>query len=320
MAWLYVPGMEALNWELNESYQEQEPFVMWRGNVLPFNTLSKKWKKVAWMTRLSGLTSKPSEANSGVEKWIGSLEDSHVNPILELENNWGKKTQETYGSILSESLGKCDQDSYSLRMFQTSLNFDLIKLSLTSINWGMMLHGVLWQLPTLGPCTEEEGGSSLVFGTLIPTPTTQGNAQVAGQYSKKTGTTLAGYVKMKEYGVMWPTPTTKGWGHASEGQTAALIKKVEKGILSIQEAEKMLNLKDIRNHRTFKKMFPTPAARDFKGPYPRKNGGGLPDLVEEWKMNGEGNSMNGGRLNPEWVAWLMGLPIGWINSEYSEME
>ena len=29
-------------------------------------------------------------------------------------------------------------------------------------------------------------------------------------------------------------------------------------------------------------------------------------------------SGNGGKLNPEWVGWLMGFPPGWINLEDSE--
>lgn len=343
MAWLYVPDMEGLNLELSECFQNPEPFVMLRGKPSRFNTLSRKWKKGGWITRLSGLTSKPSTASLGVEKWICSLEDSHASPIQVLENKWGKKTQETYGPILLESLGRCDQDSYSLKMFQMSLTCDYLKLSLTSINWGIMLHGVLYRLPKLAHRIEEGVGSSLQFGTLIPTPNAADGLRTNNHHQR-------GNLTLKGYAETWPTPTTKGWGHAAQGQTAALIKKVEKGIITIQEAEKMLNLKDLTNHRTWKKMFPTPskmdaqksgnykpenksqagkslvslakanfptpAARDWKGPYPRKNGGGLPDIVEEWKKNGEGDLMNGGRLNPQWVAWLMGLPIGWINLDY----
>lgn len=334
MTWLYVPDltgslfaadMEASSWELSESFQNQEPFVMWRGNCLQLSTLSKKWKKVNWIKRLSGLMLKPSTANLGVEKWIGSLEVFHVNPIQRLENKWGNKIPEIYGPILSESLGKCDQDSYSLRMFQTSLNFDLIKLSLTSTPSGILLHGALWRLPMLAQGIKEKDGSAWRFfatptvmdstnlgmrtiakeslekgnwrgidlktsakliptptasdsmrtnnhhqrgnlklkgyAEMFPTPTTQANAQIAGQYDKRTGTTLAGHVKM----------------------------------------------------------FPTPLAREAN-----ETGG---SMDRHRKLNRENDSLTRsisgeedleicGRLNPQWVAWLMGLPIGWINSEY----
>jgi hypothetical protein len=366
MAWLYVPDMEGLNSELNEFYQDQEPFVMWRGNVLPFNTLSKKWKKVPWMQRLSGLTSKPSTASLGVEKWIGSVEDSHANPIQLLENNWEKQTLATSGRILSESLGKCDQDSYSLKMFQTSLKCDLIPLSLTSTNWGMMLHGVLWRLPTLVPPTVEEDGSawpsfatptvmdagewtkirkvakeSLAQGKwrginlrtsaiMIPTPNAADGMRTNSVHQR-------GNLTLKGYAEKWPTPTAMSGGqgiapshvkgtHGINLGAAVKLKEMFP-IPGASDAIKSGNYKPGTKKQSQKSLvalakanFPTPAARDWKGPYPRKNGGGLPDLVEKWKKDGEEALKNSGRLNPQWVAWLMGLPIGWINSEYSEME
>ncbi|BBO84500.1 hypothetical protein DSCO28_50660 [Desulfosarcina ovata subsp. sediminis] len=56
--------------------------------------------------------------------------------------------------------------------------------------------------------------------------------------------------------------------------------------------------------------FPTPAARDYrspnKKPYSERGGGKkgeqLPNAV-------------GGSLNPPWVEWLMGWPIGWTDLE-----
>lgn len=54
------------------------------------------------------------------------------------------------------------------------------------------------------------------------------------------------------------------------------------------------------------RLFPTPAARDYRSPnskpYAERGGGKkgeqLPNFV-------------GGQLNPNWVEWLMGYPIGW---------
>lgn len=58
-------------------------------------------------------------------------------------------------------------------------------------------------------------------------------------------------------------------------------------------------------------MYPTPVTRDYrgartpeklkeKGRYPTNS---LPDFVRSQGENGQ--------LNPEWVEWLMGFPIGW---------
>jgi len=32
------------------------------------------------------------------------------------------------------------------------------------------------------------------------------------------------------------------------------------------------------------------------------------------------NGVHGGKLNPEWVEWLMGFPIGWTDLEDSETQ
>lgn len=58
-------------------------------------------------------------------------------------------------------------------------------------------------------------------------------------------------------------------------------------------------------------LFPTPRARDWKGQTQR--GVHAPE-------DGLCNMLNitGGQLNPQWVEWLMGFPIGWTDLEHSE--
>jgi len=49
--------------------------------------------------------------------------------------------------------------------------------------------------------------------------------------------------------------------------------------------------------------FPTPQARDWKGAQGRAYKGEAMDLP----------AVVGGQLNPTWVGWLMGFPIGWTD-------
>jgi hypothetical protein len=51
--------------------------------------------------------------------------------------------------------------------------------------------------------------------------------------------------------------------------------------------------------------FPTPTARDSKSGAGRQPNGHTPQLAE----------VIGGQLNPNWVEWLMGWPIGWTELE-----
>ena len=61
------------------------------------------------------------------------------------------------------------------------------------------------------------------------------------------------------------------------------------------------------------RIFPTPTCNDAKNSNPpsqRKENGRHSDQlpVPVW-----GNVVAGGSLNPDWVEWLMGLPIGWTD-------
>jgi hypothetical protein len=56
-------------------------------------------------------------------------------------------------------------------------------------------------------------------------------------------------------------------------------------------------------------LLPTPQARDFMPAH-------KPEYIAEKRAQGHGMSnLNDavGSLNPDWVEWLMGMPIGWTN-------
>ena len=146
---------------------------------------------------------------------------------------------------------------------------------------------------------------------------------------------------------MWPTPTTKGFGHASEGQTMIMRKKVEAGELTEEEAQAMMNGTTLRPPRMKKWMWPTPNARDWKDsvnkvppsvgktrghslgmkvaevrnqemwptPTANEDACGKPTgkmqkmLGNHPKVRGTG----GGTLNPTWVEWLMGYEGGYTD-------
>jgi len=81
---------------------------------------------------------------------------------------------------------------------------------------------------------------------------------------------------------MWPTPTANaGTGAGHQGRQGGL------------------------NLQTAVARWPTPISRDWrsgKGYQPGKHAPNLPEVV-------------GGKLNPQWVEWLMGWPIAWTDCE-----
>ena len=90
------------------------------------------------------------------------------------------------------------------------------------------------------------------------------------------------------------------------------------------DAQKRGNF-DITNHRNglpaAVKRFPTPRASDSKGSgqaVKRKDGRSRMDqLAYATERNTDGTPV-GGQLNPMWVEWLMGWPIGWTDLKPSE--
>ena len=111
-------------------------------------------------------------------------------------------------------------------------------------------------------------------------------------------------------GGVWPTPSSSQ--ARSEGMIRQMRSQVDLGVLTVQEAEEMIggsltparmrqyNLRDQVAVEEGMRMWPTPRvdARAVKA-----------FTVEV-----------GGQLNPTWVEWLMGLPIGWTDLEPLAME
>jgi DNA (cytosine-5)-methyltransferase 1 len=92
-------------------------------------------------------------------------------------------------------------------------------------------------------------------------------------------------------GGFWPTPTRKGnYNRPYPG------KKSGYGLV------------------TAVRMWPTPLKRDsrtVKGAARSPNSLGTEPLVTEVALS---EGLENGRLNPEWVEWLMGWPMGWTDA------
>jgi hypothetical protein len=161
------------------------------------------------------------------------------------------------------------------------------------------------------------------------------------KYDKEM-TTLHSIEWKEEIKSMWPTPTTKGFGHASEGQTMIMRRKVEAGELTEKEAQAMMNGTTLRPPRMKEWMWPTPrasgqenldtlikrkgekaavqhnltaAVQMFPTPSANEDAAGSPNGKMQ-KMLGNHPKVRtpgGGTLNPTWVEWLMGYPGGYTD-------
>jgi DNA (cytosine-5)-methyltransferase 1 len=117
---------------------------------------------------------------------------------------------------------------------------------------------------------------------------------------------------LKKRQEIWPTPATKGYGHAAEGMVGNLMQKIEDGVITKQEAEQMLSLPHLENHRTWKKKWGTPKVQDSRHALRDRGKGNLGEQVS--------GLHNGGKLNPTWTEWLMGWPLEWTDLKPLEMD
>ena len=161
---------------------------------------------------------------------------------------------------------------------------DLDWSSLTLPRWGSLHDGELWERTTQAPRTSATG-----FGCW-PTPTADACIGVAptpamAERFRRKGSSGSFVEAMAAR--MWPTPKA-----SAAGPDFAAMKRGKS--ISLQTAV----------------MLPTPTVNDSKNngspsQYRRTSNGKPRDL--------QLNAVVGGALNPTWVEWLMGWPLGWTD-------
>lgn len=300
MAWLYVQGLGEWNsgFELL-SEDHIELFVTSSEKPGPQRISWEGWKTRQWIKRLFGTILQPSTAARGVESWISSLRDSRANLGVSPENGRGQQTRGGSGQKLKGSFAKWDRRSSFWKTLSVSAGAGSPEFSETWPLSGSMRNGTCFLLPKSERTTF--GGGSFFW----PTPVASDCKKGVMEWDGKRGRGLLGAAR----GYMWPTPQTVD---AQKGRAPRL-----KSDRASRNPKKMssyrMDLKDAVH------LLPTPRAtcRDmgtmkmqrFSGTDKRKG-----------KAGSEYDPTNGGMLNPPWVEWLMGFPIGWTDSEPLETE
>jgi DNA (cytosine-5)-methyltransferase 1 len=118
-----------------------------------------------------------------------------------------------------------------------------------------------------------------------------------------TGATASGSSPTPNYGAMdgWPTPTASV-AQLGEHQETWLARRERLKVTANNGNGAGMPL------TIAVQLFPTPAARDWKDT-------GAP--TEMRRKSPTLNALHGGQLNPTWVEWLMGFPLGWTDLELS---
>lgn len=218
--------------------------------------------------------------------------DSLVSRSPLQEQDQERVIQDICGPKCLESFAKLDHDGSWLKTYQGCCQYlmdgSLEKWSEVWPRAGMLLNGIAYRLPPLAPLTREIGSGFWL------TPRASEPCEKPENFVKRMGDRGDHCRGSLSAQVMFPIPKAsehKG-GYSSKGKSPSL------GMMATHNA------------------WPTPRASDgTKGPTtPERNAkrlGGI-SLVSAAKHSPT-TIQKGGGLNPQFVEWLMGLPIGWTD-------
>ena len=317
------------------------------------------WKRGCWILPPSMRTSKHLTAFCLIGRWISSVADSHARTsALQGSEQESTEKEAAFGATSPESLAKYDRDSSLWKTSQLSLEGDLVEFSETWPRSGMTRSGIAFPLPPLALLTKGIGSglwhtptaddsanrkyacnnrgepklSAQVKMWRSPQAANATQGPKSKEFFEKCLKTNDSQITLTDQVRHWPTPSASQ--ARSEGMINQMRAKVEKGELAREEAEAMIggSLEPARM-----KKWPPPIANDAEKRGIPKVGAGLAGAVHKWPtptkadgMGGPGSSdrqggdnlrtATGGSLNPTWVEWLMGYPLGWTALKDSETQ
>jgi hypothetical protein len=221
---------------------------------------------------------------------ISSAGDTPANPSLSPVLDEDTTIPDIYGPGSPTPFAYYDPDGHCLRTSQGTLDLDLTPSSVTLPPSGSMSNGRLYRRRPLVPRTSVTGSS------LLHTPTAKANQDSPSMRDRDKGSWFR---------PMWPTPVAHDDNKSPEAHMA--MKRRMKGgprqtITSLQVMVKAVE----------RQMWPTPRARlgAQRGAQAKRysdpaRSNDLDDAVAA--------SGTPGQLNPTWVEWLMGFPLGFTD-------
>jgi len=287
--------------------------------------------KMMGFSRLSqfGMTYKPLTADRGEELLTLYLAGFHAKTLAPQEKGQELTGNEAgCGEKWRASFTRYDPDSSLWRTHQCLLLGGLDEFLETWPQWGLMRDGECWEQQMLGQTIR---GTEFGLSEKLPTPTASDYKSQPTSKSWKAKGTINYKLSNPEIQEKWPTP------RSCSAMAATITPE------SAWNEKRKLNLETIVGQR----LWPTPTSHMAKEsnapsehnrntptltaqvnwPTPRTKGmcggSGSWDLLNKNTTKEEARQMgagNGGKLNPMWVEWLMGWPLGWTDLKPLEMD
>jgi hypothetical protein len=274
---------------------------------MPPRHWSRAWQRVTFLKLLSGLTLPPSTVEAGAASWIASLRATRASPTASPES---EPAPPTIASLSTRCFASSTKAGRFVSSAKTSLGTptgNSPPLSDHWKQWATALRQESSARPKLAPATAATDCSSW------PTPRTITGGPETAQRKQELGRLESGGGDLQSAALAanWSTP------RASDGEKGGPNMSFGAGGTPLP---------------TQAAAWPTPAARDGKGANSaehvtttgtgRRHLGQLPNFVEHCfsppapaTQDGPKSSPVRRVLNPRFVEWLMGWPIGWTDCE-----
>ena len=278
----FAPDTKALEWDSETFGRMCEKSLMWRSKLSQLRTWRQRLKRVGYIQRLFTRALKPSHSNTFLEKWISFLPDSRANPLVLPEDDNQQMIRDIYTHTSLKESHSADQ----LMLFS--------KMSKESSQ--------------AKPQTESR------YSNMSSETWKKEVISHRGEYSQRLK--LVRPINENE-SLSWPTAKLSD----GEGGRIKPTELTEGGFKSLRKKSNQWfgsKLRDaVETHE--EKNWPTPKSRDWKGGMGTSKERQKDDLdkivhLPNTQQDQEKSSTSGksqGRLNPNWVEQLMGLPVGW---------
>ena len=278
-----APDTKELVLDSEEFSQICERSLTWRGKDSLSRTWLQRWKRENWMQHLCSRTLKPSLTESFVDAWTSSVVASRANHSVLLESVKALKTQDTSSHTSLTESGTANLELFSSKTLkessqprqQTESQFS----SMSSESWKDWV-------------TEQRREYSV-------------RLKLAHHIRESGSSSLA-----------WPTATARDW----KGCGNATTRKDGKHRMDNLEAVIKYGHPDQANPSTTGKsqgsqQWATPRANKVHPVITEENREHLANRNKsnlEKEIAGHCGKAQG-KLNPDWVEQLMGLPVGWTD-------
>jgi hypothetical protein len=285
-----------------------ESSLMWRSKPSPSPTWLRRWKPDSWFQRLSSRILKPSQRTSFEAALISSLEATRASRFQQQGSALAPKTQDTSGPTSSTTSMQLDLFDASSR---TSKDTSALDLEKSLAIWKAQVttqRGEYSQRLKSAHRTSGSESTSWLTPRASDTGRGENNETFTNRMGDRSGNvyqSLPSQVHAREAKHnLWPTPRAANPGSRPNGKGGKVL------------SEEVLISEGLRNRN--EKLWPTPSARDWKD---------SPGMAQT-AVNPDGSHRNrndqlaravysvtppAGSLNPDWVEWLMGVPIGWTD-------